>query len=217
MWKEENYKMTLCDYYTKNGYCKYGDTCKFAHGKHELKVKECWHGLDCKFGKNCKMYHPPIHYEFWDFLEQKSQSKIVDSPPKYNEIDYLPPPAIIFMEDDLIIPPPPQFICDEKPKKKKKLVVKKKKTIKQKLLDIEKQQLGTYDTRKKNYFKDIANKIDDGIDMSSSTRNNRFNNCVLFKTKCCNRNFKFYYGFTQLHNNLSFQPAPYENIKNCCE
>ena len=32
-----NFKTVLCTYYEKDGYCRYGDKCNFAHGQKELK------------------------------------------------------------------------------------------------------------------------------------------------------------------------------------
>ena len=216
MWKTQNYKMTLCDNYTK-GYCQFGDICKFAHGEHELKKKDCRYGIDCKLRQNCKMSHTSIHYEFWEFLEQKAQSINVEPPPKYNEFDDLPAPPSFLLEEELpeILPPPPQFLFDEKPKKKPKFVVKPK-SIKQQLLDIEKKQMNDYPQTKFNYFKDIADKIDDGIDYSKWTRDKRFYKCVLFKLNCCGNFQKLNYGFAGLNGCLAFPPGHYEKIKNCC-
>jgi len=32
-----NYKTVLCNWYEKNGQCRYGDKCRFAHGQKELR------------------------------------------------------------------------------------------------------------------------------------------------------------------------------------
>ena len=34
-----NYRTTLCQTWSTQGSCSYGDTCMYAHGNHELRVK----------------------------------------------------------------------------------------------------------------------------------------------------------------------------------
>jgi len=226
MWKRQNYKSELCENYIKNGFCPFYDYCKFAHGKDDLKEKkkiQCRYGLKCKWRKNCNMGHTPLDFEFWDFLEQKEQSKNVDLPPKYIEFENLPlPPKFLLEEEEPlenIFPPPAEFLlCDEKPKKKPKFVVKPKSiTIKQQLLDIEKKQMDNYPKTKFKYFKDIAHKVDDGVDVSKYTKSNRFNKSVIFQTKCCGSHLKLNYGFNNSKDNLNFEPHNFDCIKFCCK
>lgn len=64
---------TLCDFYAKTGFCKFGDSCKFDHplqyavrlNRDKLPMRPgdavCTyyerHG-ECKFGPACKFHHP---------------------------------------------------------------------------------------------------------------------------------------------------------------
>ena len=49
---ETKFKTELCKSYCENGYCRYNDQCKFAHGLHELHVEQ----EDKKKQKNCKIF-----------------------------------------------------------------------------------------------------------------------------------------------------------------
>ncbi|CCD26987.1 putative mRNA-binding protein CTH1 NDAI_0J00950 [Naumovozyma dairenensis CBS 421] len=63
------YKTELCESFTTKGTCKYGNKCQFAHGLHELKLKQrsnnfrtkpCvnWAKLGyCPYGKRCCFKH----------------------------------------------------------------------------------------------------------------------------------------------------------------
>ena len=64
------YKTELCKYYEINGYCKYGDSCAYAHGKENLRVKitnttfyrtkKCVQFFQqgyCPYGNRCQFAH----------------------------------------------------------------------------------------------------------------------------------------------------------------
>ena len=66
------YKNNLCKHFKKNGYCKFGKNCLFAHGEQDLcnpyyKVLFCTKMPNCTFGEFCnngdtvveiRPYHP---------------------------------------------------------------------------------------------------------------------------------------------------------------
>lgn len=70
---KSNYKTELCERFEIEGSCKYGDKCRFAHGKHELREKKddrppsfktvpCrnfWENDDgfCPYGTKCRFVH----------------------------------------------------------------------------------------------------------------------------------------------------------------
>ena len=64
------YKTEECENWVKDGTCRFGYKCKFAHGKKELRPKEpvppCKfdqaHPGSCRFGDRCKFPHgqPPV-------------------------------------------------------------------------------------------------------------------------------------------------------------
>ena len=35
----DKYKVTLCQFFQKDGHCEKGETCNYAHGENELKGK----------------------------------------------------------------------------------------------------------------------------------------------------------------------------------
>ena len=64
------YKTELCKYYEINGYCKYGDSCAYAHGKENLRskitnttayrTKKCSQFFQngyCPYGNRCQFAH----------------------------------------------------------------------------------------------------------------------------------------------------------------
>ena len=64
------YKTELCKYYEINGYCKYGDSCAYAHGKENLRskvtnttayrTKKCVQFFEngyCPYGNRCQFAH----------------------------------------------------------------------------------------------------------------------------------------------------------------
>ena len=64
------YKTELCKYYEINGYCKYGDSCAYAHGKENLRskitnttayrTKNCVQFFQngyCPYGNRCQFAH----------------------------------------------------------------------------------------------------------------------------------------------------------------
>ena len=64
------YKTELCKYYEINGYCKYGDSCAYAHGKENLRskitntiayrTKKCVQFFQngyCPYGNRCQFAH----------------------------------------------------------------------------------------------------------------------------------------------------------------
>lgn len=66
----DKYKTELCKNFVYHGFCKWGDNCFFAHGKHELKskvvlsqfykTKVCKHfhkGGFCPYGSRCQYFH----------------------------------------------------------------------------------------------------------------------------------------------------------------
>ena len=67
------YKTELCKYYEINGYCKYGDSCAYAHGKENLRskvtnttyyrTKKCVQFFEngyCPYGNRCQFAHQLI-------------------------------------------------------------------------------------------------------------------------------------------------------------
>jgi len=64
------YKTELCKYYEINGFCKYGDSCAYAHGKENLRskvtnttayrTKKCVQFFEngyCPYGNRCQFAH----------------------------------------------------------------------------------------------------------------------------------------------------------------
>ena len=64
------YKTELCKYYEINGYCKYGDSCAYAHGKENLRSKitnttayrtrncaQFFQNGYCPYGNRCQFAH----------------------------------------------------------------------------------------------------------------------------------------------------------------
>jgi hypothetical protein len=67
---DSKYKTELCKTFTQNGFCPYGNKCRFAHGKQDLfdkvisckkyKQKECisfFKNLHCCYGTRCHFKH----------------------------------------------------------------------------------------------------------------------------------------------------------------
>lgn len=66
---DEKYKTELCQKYCENGFCPYGNKCRFAHGKDELvykklcnnyKKKQCKTFFECgycPYGTRCTFKH----------------------------------------------------------------------------------------------------------------------------------------------------------------
>jgi len=71
---DQRYKTVLCKHFERDGECKFGDKCSFAHGEAELKQKAlpkaaqdplyktvlCKHfeqNGKCKFGRSCSFAH----------------------------------------------------------------------------------------------------------------------------------------------------------------
>lgn len=62
---QEKFKTEMCKNWG-NGFCAFGETCAFAHGKEELrgkasvKTKECKHFSElgcCSYGERCQFKH----------------------------------------------------------------------------------------------------------------------------------------------------------------
>jgi len=51
-------KTKMCIYFEKNGRCRNGDQCPYAHSKDELIVPPCHYGFGCRFKERCKFSHP---------------------------------------------------------------------------------------------------------------------------------------------------------------
>jgi len=96
-----NYKVTLCTYFEKNGRCRDGPSCKFAHGTQDLRLGTVvlrknticrnWEKGDCKFSSsNCKFAHGE------DEVRQYNQDQMIKANPlhktqmctKYQEAEY---------------------------------------------------------------------------------------------------------------------------------
>lgn len=66
IWVSKLNKTELCEKYSK-GFCKFGETCNFAHGQAELKTRErppsyktiscTWPVGECPYKKRCKFKH----------------------------------------------------------------------------------------------------------------------------------------------------------------
>ena len=63
------YKTNLCTAYAAARACRYGSTCRFAHGSHELrprplaalyKTAPCRNGPACPFGAKCNFQHDAV-------------------------------------------------------------------------------------------------------------------------------------------------------------
>lgn len=48
----------VCRNISMYGFCKYADTCLFAHNVHELLPRDCSHGSRCRYSNNCHFLHP---------------------------------------------------------------------------------------------------------------------------------------------------------------
>jgi hypothetical protein len=59
---KRKYKTEMCKNYEMRGFCKFGDKCCFAHGRHELKAKVLTH-IKYKT-KPCKQYHQSGHCSY---------------------------------------------------------------------------------------------------------------------------------------------------------
>ncbi len=79
---QNNYKTTMCDNISKNGTCKYGKFCKFAHSTDELKQQDqqnyktimCRHFQEkgfCNFGDKCSFAHGKQELKNSTFVEQR--------------------------------------------------------------------------------------------------------------------------------------------------
>jgi len=63
------YKTHLCKRFVKLGVCKFGLTCGFAHGKHELKTAMCRDFPNCKYGDKCNFVHGLHNHQRSSHLE----------------------------------------------------------------------------------------------------------------------------------------------------
>lgn len=52
----EYYKIKICNQYERHNICSYGQNCKYAHGKHELRCKFHQEGR-CIYGESCFLIH----------------------------------------------------------------------------------------------------------------------------------------------------------------
>lgn len=89
------YKTELCESFATRGTCKYGNKCQFAHGLHELKLKQrstnfrtkpCvnWqkHGY-CRYGKRCCFKHGDDE-DIQIYMQAGVIKKIEDQPVRKN-------------------------------------------------------------------------------------------------------------------------------------
>jgi hypothetical protein len=51
-------KTRMCIYFEKNGRCRNGDQCPYAHSKEEIVSPQCHYGASCRFKDRCKFSHP---------------------------------------------------------------------------------------------------------------------------------------------------------------
>ena len=51
-------KTRMCIYFEKNGRCRNGNDCAYAHSSDEIVVPPCHYGQLCKFKDRCKFSHP---------------------------------------------------------------------------------------------------------------------------------------------------------------
>jgi len=51
-------KTRMCIYFEKNGRCRNGDQCPYAHSKSEIVSPQCHYGAACRFKERCKFSHP---------------------------------------------------------------------------------------------------------------------------------------------------------------
>jgi len=93
----------MCKNFDTKGYCKWGDNCCFAHGKHELrarthlnsnyKSKICKHyhksGV-CPYGNRCQYFHiKNTHKEFFIAFLEKIDIKMKENP-SADMFDHIP-------------------------------------------------------------------------------------------------------------------------------
>jgi hypothetical protein len=50
-------KTRMCFYFEKNGRCRNGDQCPYAHSKEERVIPPCHYGPGCRFKDKCKFSH----------------------------------------------------------------------------------------------------------------------------------------------------------------
>lgn len=74
-------KTRMCIYFERNGRCRNGDNCPYAHSKDEIKLPECHYGSRCRIKERCKFSHP------------------CKSPEAVKIVSREPPPAIFSTED----------------------------------------------------------------------------------------------------------------------
>ncbi|QEU61010.1 Tis11/Cth1 [Kluyveromyces lactis] len=89
------YKTELCESFATKGTCKYGNKCQFAHGLHELKLKErsnnfrtkpCvnWQKYGyCRYGKRCCFKHGDDE-DIQVYMKVNMIKKIEDEPIRKN-------------------------------------------------------------------------------------------------------------------------------------
>lgn len=51
-------KTRMCIYFEKNGRCRNGDQCPYAHSNAEIVSPQCHYGVACRFKERCKFSHP---------------------------------------------------------------------------------------------------------------------------------------------------------------
>jgi hypothetical protein len=88
------WKTEICHYWEMYGFCKYGESCAFAHGYDELnkrkmsnnyKTKPCKQFFElgvCSYGVRCQFSHKKE-----DYIKQQNEKGIIDS--NNNQISYL--------------------------------------------------------------------------------------------------------------------------------
>ena len=92
--ERERYKTELCRSFLRTQHCAYGDTCMYAHGKHELRQKPrnstyktqpcaeiCLDG-SCSYGARCNYVHPTAGLRrpfgggvYWDEAYEAAQKR----------------------------------------------------------------------------------------------------------------------------------------------
>lgn len=78
-------KTRMCIYFEKNGKCRNGDHCPYAHSSEEIVAPQCHYGAACRFKDRCRFSHP---------APQSPPATTVIQAPIFSSVEFPPMPVV---------------------------------------------------------------------------------------------------------------------------